>query len=385
MTAPDPSEPSADDVRRLLAVRTAAAIASAHKTGGDVPPAELDALNRLARLLDLQKSSSDARPKRAWEVAGILVATLIAVSVLLFARKNQTEVELEIDATHITFATTSEQVLFEEVDLNALGVSGLSRITLPDPAIAAFGGTSVIQEPDQSIRLAVAEIRGRRGAIGISELKPSTATEVDVRFRGRSGEYRLSFQDPEMKIEVGVIGPISITIAGVGERTIDLRIPQSLALEPSAGHIDLDLTFRDLEHAAMTPQVPVHALEFWRVDEFGDRKISVLRTLSTILAGKIYFEALNGESRSLRAGEVLRFEHVDGEIRTLRMRGDRVSLGFHGDVQGMSTGSSERIRSLMPTWLDWLKAQHGISLLWGTTLYLAGLVMAALRWLKGGK
>jgi hypothetical protein len=383
MPVADVPEPSDADVRRMLADRTAAAIEVARKTGGEVPQAELDALNRLARLLELERAGSDRRPKRAWELAGIVAATLIVVSVLLFAHKNQTEVELEIEAMQVSFATTSEQVLFEELDLNSLGVSGLAGITLPDAAAAAFGGASVIREADQSVRVSVAEINGRRGAIGISELKPTKPTAIDVRLKAPNGEYRLSFQDPGMTIDVGVIGPIQIAIAGVGERTIDLAIPQSLALEPAGGSVDLDLAFRDVARAAMTPQVPVSTLEFWRVDEFGDRRISVLRTLSTILGGTIYFEALNGKNRLLRAGEVLRFEHVQGEIRTLRMRGDRLSLGFHGEVQGMSTGDSHSVRTLMPTWLDWLRAQHGLSLVWGTTLYLAGLVIAMLRWFKG--
>jgi hypothetical protein len=368
----------------MLAARAATAIDQARKNDGQVPPGEIEALERLARLLELQKATASHPSRRAWEVAAILVATLVIVSLLLFAHVGQTEIELEVDATQVSFAINTEQVLFEQLDLNALGVSGLSKITLADPIATAYAGSAVIQEPDQSIRLSVAEINGRRGAIGISELKPTKATAVDVRLNGHNGEYRLSLQDPGMTIDVGVIGPLQVTIAGLGSKTIDLPIPQSLALEPARGSVDLDLTFRDIERAAMTPQVPASALEFWRVDEFGDRRVSVLRTLSTILGGKIYFEALNGDSRSLRAGEVLRFGDVQGEIRTLRMRRDRVSLGFHGEVQGMSTGSSPRVRTLMPTWLDWLKAQHGLSLLWGTTLYLAGLAMAALRWFKGG-
>jgi hypothetical protein len=366
-----------------LAKRAAAAIELARTTGGEVPKEELEALNRLARLLELEESVSDRQPRRAWELAAILVATLIVVSALLFAHVNQTEVELEIDATRVSFTTASEQVLFEEIDLKALGASGLSRITLPDSIVAAFGGAAVTTEADQSVRLTVAEMDGRRGAIGISELKPSKPTATEMRLRAQAGEYRVSFQDPGMTIEVGVVGPIQVTIAGLGERTVDLSIPQGVALEPTQGTVDLDLTFRDVAPAAMTPQIPISSLEFWRVDEFGDRRISVLRTLSTILGGTIYFEALNGTQRSLRRGEVLRFENVQGEIRTLSMDRDRLSLRFHGHVKGMSTGDSQSVRTLMPTWLDWLKAQHGLSLLWGTTLYLAGLVIAALRWFKG--
>jgi hypothetical protein len=34
----------------------------------------------------------------------------------------------------------------------------------------------------------------------------------------------------------------------------------------------------------------------------------------------------------------------------------------------------------MPTWLEWLRARHGLSLLWGTALYLFGLAVGVLRW-----
>jgi hypothetical protein len=34
----------------------------------------------------------------------------------------------------------------------------------------------------------------------------------------------------------------------------------------------------------------------------------------------------------------------------------------------------------MPTYLEWLRARHGLSLLWGTTLYLFGVIVGALRW-----
>jgi hypothetical protein len=48
----------------------------------------------------------------------------------------------------------------------------------------------------------------------------------------------------------------------------------------------------------------------------------------------------------------------------------------------METGSEDSPRSLMPTWLEWLKARHGLSLLWGTTLYLFGLVLGVARWIR---
>jgi hypothetical protein len=49
----------------------------------------------------------------------------------------------------------------------------------------------------------------------------------------------------------------------------------------------------------------------------------------------------------------------------------------------MVTGSADNPQNLMPTWLEWLKAQHGLSLLWGSTFYLFGLALTVSRWFKG--
>ena len=91
------------------------------------------------------------------------------------------------------------------------------------------------------------------------------------------------------------------------------------------------------------------------------------------------FEELAGRELHLRSGEGLRFGSSHGEVRTLELRDGHIALTFHGYVRGMTTGGAENRRSLMPTYLEWLSAQHGLSLLWGTTLYLFGLVIGLLR------
>jgi hypothetical protein len=90
--------------------------------------------------------------------------------------------------------------------------------------------------------------------------------------------------------------------------------------------------------------------------------------------------SLNDQERKLRSGEAIHFEHTQGEFRTLRLQDDHIEMKFHGRVRGMAIGSGESSRSLMPTWLEWLRARHSLSLLWGAALYLFGLVTVVLRW-----
>ena len=73
-------------------------------------------------------------------------------------------------------------------------------------------------------------------------------------------------------------------------------------------------------------------------------------------------------------------ERAQGEVRTLRLQEDHIELKFHGRVRGMTLGSGEGSRSYMPTWLEWLRERHSLSLLWGAALYLFGLVTIVLRW-----
>jgi hypothetical protein len=77
---------------------------------------------------------------------------------------------------------------------------------------------------------------------------------------------------------------------------------------------------------------------------------------------------------------MIHFEQVRGEIRTLRLQDNNIDLKFHGRVRGLGAGPEENPRSLMPTWLEWLRARHSLSLFWGAAIYLFGLIAGVLRW-----
>ncbi len=116
------------------------------------------------------------------------------------------------------------------------------------------------------------------------------------------------------------MGPLNIAATGTPARTVDATTPREIVLEPRPAIVDLDMTFVDLAGAAMSPQVPIESLALRRLDEFDDRGLSIVRTISTIVSGTLFFESLNGLRRPLRSGEALRFEHscrrdADGEAR----------------------------------------------------------------------
>ena len=119
------SDPGSESLRQLLLDRTAAAVEKAVRSGGEIPEDEVEALGRLARLVKHRKAVEALQPRRPWVLVVLCASTLLIASVLLFARVPETEVELEIGATEVSFSLPSQQVLFENMSLSSLGVSGL--------------------------------------------------------------------------------------------------------------------------------------------------------------------------------------------------------------------------------------------------------------------
>ena len=364
------------DLQRLLKAKSAAARESALQAGGAVSREQMAEIEQLSRLLELERSGQPAPPKRAWLLAALLGGTLIVVSVLLFARVRETAIELEVDASQVSFELKDEQILLEHVSLERLGAAGLSRIELPE----SLAATEDAGESLQAIAIASAQDGDRQGSIDITHVAPAAGTGVTIQRSGVANEYRVSLIEPKMVINVGVLGPVRLS--STGPEFIDFANPRAILLRAPSGVIDLDLTFRDVSDSGVIPQIPVQKLVFARiVDHSAD--VAITRRLSTINRGTLYFQSLKGEQRALRAGEALRFSEARGEIRALRLGNDQLSLNFQGRVRGMVTGSQDNPQNLMPTWLEWLKAQHGLSLLWGSTFYLFGLAITVSRWLKG--
>jgi hypothetical protein len=368
-----------DRLQRLLEDGAAAAARRAVDENGEISQDELDRLARLARLIEIRSTVAPRDPPRVWPIAAIALGTVIVVTILLFARIGETEIELDVVATEVSFSLPSQQVLLENVALVSLGASGLSGVELPEP-LAETVPAEVLRE---SIRLASVRNESGAGTITIGSLIPAGGTAVWLGEGDVPPQYRLSLRNPQTFIQVDVVGPIQIAIPGMEPRVQHFASPRAIRLEPSEGITDVVMEFLDAARPGLTPQVPIQGLSFSRINEFADRGISIVRRLSTIRSGTLYWESLTGQQRQLRAGEALRFEEVAGEMRSAAVEDGHLALSFHGRVRGMQTGSEDSPRTLMPTWLEWLRAQHGLELFWGTTGYLFGVALAVVRWFKG--
>jgi hypothetical protein len=347
---------------------------------GEIGDKELDSVERLKRLVELVSYTAPSRRKR-WPVIVILAATLAAVSLLLFAHVRTTEIELDLSLSELGFRFPRQQALADVMQLSSIGVSGLQKIQLP--RVGDKDARTILQSDaaGASILLSAGgSDSSAKGTISLSTLTLMAGSHVGLRPTDLPKQYRLSIKSREWLLRIGVSGLVDVALPGAPAEQLNLKIPGLITLQPDTNIVDLDLRVKNSSKKTFSDQMIVDSLSFFRIDQYTDPEHTVVRRASTVLSGTLYFESLGGQERRLRPGEELDFELSQGEIRTLELQNDHIALAFHGRVQGMTSGEDEHRYSIMPTYLEWLKARHGLTLLWGSTLYLFGLILTVIKW-----
>ena len=103
----------------------------------------------------------------------------------------------------------------------------------------------------------------------------------------------------------------------------------------------------------------------------------LLRPVSTILEGALFFEEIDGKERELSPGEVLTFD-AQGAL-TLQFEHEVIDLSFQGQVENLRTGASESQMNLMPSLLERFTAGASWRLYAGATIFVVGMVAAVFR------
>lgn len=348
-------------------------------TGGTVPRPRLEVLVDLRALAEMLPRQ--APPARRWIPAVVMLLTLLLMSGLLFIRVPSTEIELEMQATGVTFRVPTQQPLTEGTPLALLGADGLRRIRVAGDRRHGEQVLVMEQADEGFVRLSSRKDGARDGTITLAGVTLPAKTIGSLRYTGVPNRFRLNLAAADLEVRADVQGPVTAAVAGGDVKEMDFEVPEAVDLR-GGSETSLDLKFRDIEDSGFSAQLQVDDLSFMRIDERRDIEHSAVRELSTVVSGMLYMESLNGEKRELRAAELLQFKGVDGDVLAMRVTPDRVGLRFRGQVSDIVVGTPQSRRSLMPTLLEWARAQHGVSLLWGGSLYMFGIVVSLLRWLK---
>jgi len=363
-------------VRTLAQQRLRALQEEAVRSGGKLSPEALDELQPLSRLLDIGDRLRVAPARRRGPPAVAFLVTLAAVSVLLFARVPRTEIEVDTYVSSASFTLSHEQAVTNTLALRSVAAAGFDRVDAEGPAPQASSW------PARRLVLSVVDgDRGCRGALTLDRIVLPAAARVQLDTGARDGRVHMFLEDGSGVVRVSVEGCVHTSAGGSGVWRGDAV--RTLLLQLGHDPVDLELAPVSGSEMAFAPSLQIDGLSLSRVERVPRGDGILVRQVSTVLGGKLVLLSMNDAEWQLRVGAPLRFAQLDGELRAIEVTAGRLHLLMQGDVRGMTGGSEARPRSLMPTLLDWLKANHSLSLLWGTALYLLALLTSLKKWWKG--
>ena len=322
-----------------------------------------------------------------WPPALALLVALLIVSLLLLIRVPETEITLEAAVTDISFTLPAEKPVIGRSGVARLGVSGLSDLKISPDVLADLAGTQHDNRA-KTFRLTVSSNTLSAGSINTAALIPPSGTKVWLSHTGVPRSYRLSLKPPKkgrVTLNADVRGELEVAAPGFldGVKNCDFgKSGATLEFGSDNDILDVDFVLNENSDLQFYTQVPIENLSFSRIEEFATPDKSLINPISTILSGTLYLESLNGEKRELRPGEPIRLNGLTGRIETLKLEGNRISFKIRGRVSGVKVGDEGVGRNLMPNLLQWLAARQPLSLLWGATIFVYGVIGSIVHWYR---
>jgi hypothetical protein len=365
---------SAKKLRELFESRLNDVAQRALKPETELSGSEIDGLTRLSKLCDMVEGSAKRRISQ-WQYFALMAAALALVSFLLFKNVPSTAISGNAVVSTLTFRLRAPSVLSKGwSDLKSAGISQAAKLLVPaferNPETVLDNGI-----------VAVDALAGDRpGDITIAPLALAAGITVTLEAEA-GGSYKVQLRTDgdksgDLSVKLNIDG--AVRVKGLDRPAQILKLTDVVGFTASA---DKSLTFAiqpsGATPVAFQPLLPVNALEFSDIEVIGD---GVGQTLvrSTVRSGALFLEELGAKEVKLREAEDLTFDGLDGVIRSVTLQSGAIAVNFEGSAREVTSHG----RSLKPSWLEFLRAQKPVELLWGSALGLLGAVLAALKWLK---
>lgn len=348
----------------------------------DVEAGRAPAPRLISEITDLQHllqiSAREDTGARAYVLLSLLLVSLLISSGLIFTPRPHTTIELEARAIGVQFRTSREQLVVSSLRLSSIGVSDVKELIAPQhwlqPAVTAGAGAP------GGVRLSTTT--AAPGAISTGDLVLAAGSQITVERSPESHTMRLSLSPPPDLLSLYMNGRVELrTTAAEPARELALRSPQMVQLRGGAGGLQVDITPPPRQ---LVTDVLIDSLSFQSTQVLNGAGLggtTITSEQSWLQAGHIYLDEIGGKVIEIRSGQQI---DLDMDVGTLRavITDDSSGVGvrFHGRVRKLTSGAGSTETNLMPSYLEWLEARHGLKLFWGTALYCFGLLTAALRW-----
>lgn len=369
------------DARSRLAARAGALrdelmAEAASSASGGVDPVRLQELQQTIALLSVEALARASPAARRLPMALLLIASALAVALLMFTRRGSAEVFASVKTSGVTARLGEAFAWAGPVRTDSLSLARYDDLRAPflDGLVPAPAETA-------ARLLTLKQADGCEGSMTV-ELPGLKVGDVVGLHAVGTKRVRITGPAPTPGVVTTLTGCWQVLRPGAPPATVRLTTPQRLSATAGVAGLDLILEPRPVEQSWLATPLRVSALNFHTLDERDAGNGTLVRQMSTLTAGTVQFEELANRVVRVRPGEALRWAALTGDVLELRSGEAGIELALQGEVQGLRTGSVRHPRDLMPTWLDWLRDNQAASLYWAAVISGFGMLAAVRRWWK---
>jgi hypothetical protein len=288
-------------------------------------------------------AASDERAKRSRGLI-LLAIGLIAIAAVLFGLSVTkiwwpNEIDVSVASTYLSFVLEARQQLTEEPIL-------VSRLVVR---------------------------QGRSGA-QIYQLPPKNPGKISINMLEAPSGATVSIQPLDGGMRIGLSSPAQIDMAVTLEGSVKGQQSKRIETKHFSG-ADLDFDLEPISKAALpfVSQLNTSGLELFSRNTRNEE-------VSGIISGSLYLEPLGGKKYELRIGSLLRLDKIEGgEVLGLTLTPATMKLRFHGKASKVRLGSAAETPNLTPSLLEWIGANHRLTLFWTAASVTGGLLLAGLK------
>ena len=281
----------------------------------------------------------------------------------------QLRVDGVVDARAVSFTTIEPSSHTPAGSVAALELAGALRI---EPLGSGQASTA------EHVRVSSAS----GGSVTLQRVEIPAGTYVDLRREIQDGTYSVttvpSRSADDLLLEISVVGPASIQVDG-DENGVGRGIVSGVSVSGTA-RTDWWLHLSGVNPRLRLYDISTDGMSFV---ETALRPTSSTRSeevLTTVEGGVLWLTGLDGRVVEMRPGTTMRAEFTDMAARRLEAA-ETLNVIFEGNASSLELGSSNRVRSLRPSYLEWILTRPGLNLLWISVIGLAGAI-TAFAWLR---
>ncbi len=344
-------------------------------------------LESLASLNEVYEQLEEPGHRNKWPVFVMFLITLGIISALSGIRRNSTDIEIEVIADEVDISIPYVQKLTVAAPLQALSSVGHNNIHIPRNVDSTGKLQSKSDVNWSHVKISVPEIskdstleKPEAGRITLAPLSLPGSSKLRIRALPVINQHAMLLSQDNINIKLTLSGLISLQGGKAQPLEKNFGKGRSLNISNLGEDIDIVLTIAQ-DQSLFERAITINKIDLIKIyrDQVGKSDFQE----STIHSGTIIFNELTREPRPIRDREIIRLKFLEGQIIRLRLVENKISFKLYCRVNELTSGNDDSLKNLMPTWLEWLSAQHNILLLWGSIIYIFGVVLSIKRWWSG--